>query len=50
MIPESTIVSYTCVEVEEKYELYVMLLHSIYLFLIVLFTLDKCACIPIDLA
>lgn len=50
MIPESTIVSYTYVEVEEKYELYAMLLHSIYLFSIVLFTLDKCVCIPIDLA
>ena len=39
MIPERTIVSYTYVEVEEKYELYVMFLHSIDLFSIVLFTL-----------
>lgn len=45
MIPEGAIVSYTYVEVEEKYELYVMLLHSIDLYSIVLFTLDKCVCV-----
>lgn len=50
MVPESTIVSYTYVEVNEKYELYVMLLHSIDLFSVVLVTLDKCVCISIDLA
>lgn len=50
MIPESTIVSYTYTEMEERCGLYVTLLHSIGLFLIVLCTLEKCVCISIDFA
>jgi len=50
MLPVSTIVSYTSVEAEEKYELYAMLLHYVDLFSVVLFIVDKSMCISVDLA
>lgn len=50
MVPESTVANYGCVKVQEKYELYVMLLHSIDLFSVALFSLDKRVWISIDLA